>query len=49
LAKYTKALLADDDLRSRMGRQAHEHVLANFQYKQLAKKALETMKERLGM
>ncbi len=49
LAKYTKLLLTDDKLREEMGHNAREHALANFHYKDVAKKALDLIKERLGL
>ncbi len=47
LAKYTLQLLTDDDLREEMGRKAREHAMANFQYQDVAKKALTALQERL--
>lgn len=48
LAKYTKQLLADDELREEMGRNAYQHAMDNFQYKDIAKKALKIIQEKLG-
>ncbi|MCX6795966.1 MAG: glycosyltransferase family 4 protein [Candidatus Falkowbacteria bacterium] len=49
LVKYTKMLLTDDGLREKMGQQAHEYALANFQYVDVAKKALQAIEEKLGL
>ena len=40
LAKYTLQLLTDDKLREEMGKKAHEHAMANFQYRDVAKKSV---------
>lgn len=47
LVKYTKQLLLDDKLREEMGKNAYEHAMANFQYKDIAKKALTAIQEKL--
>lgn len=47
LVKYTKTLLTDDKLREEMGMNAHEHAMANYQYTDIAKKCVKTIKERL--
>jgi glycosyltransferase involved in cell wall biosynthesis len=44
LADYTLRLLSDDKLREEMGRKAHEHAMANYQYVDVAKKALDHIK-----
>ncbi len=49
LADYTLRLLTDDNLREEMGRKGREHAMANFQYKAVAKRALEALQERLGI
>ena len=49
LVKYTTQLLTDDKLREKMGKDAHEHALANFQYVDIAKKALKIIWEKLGL
>jgi len=49
LTKYTKQLLTDDKLREEMGKNAYEHALGNYQYKDIAKKALRMIKEGLGL
>jgi len=49
LAKFTLALLTDDDLRKKMGEQAAEHALANFQYQNLAKRCVEILKKKLNL
>jgi starch synthase len=47
LVKYTKQLLIDDKLREEMGKKAYEHARQNFNYIEIAKKALETIQEKL--
>jgi len=47
LAKYTKELLTNDKLREEMGRKAYEHAMKNFQYQDVAKKALKEIQEKL--
>jgi glycosyltransferase involved in cell wall biosynthesis len=47
LAKYTLQLLSDDKLREKMGKAAHEHAMANFQYIDVAKKALKMIEKKL--
>lgn len=47
LVKYTKQLLLDDKLRSEMGRRAYEHAMANFQYKDIARRALKMIEENI--
>jgi len=49
LVTYTKRLLEDDQLREKMGRNAYEHAMANFQYKNIAKQALKNLEEKLGL
>ena len=48
LAKYTLMLLTDDKLRENMGKNAYEHAMANFQYKHVAKKALDMLKNNFS-
>lgn len=47
LAKYTLLLLSDDDLRAKIGKQAHEHALSKFQYGDVAKIALKHIEEMM--
>lgn len=49
LAKYTKRLLTDDKLREEMGKNALEHAMANFQYVDVAKKAVKMIGEKLRL
>jgi len=49
LVKYTKRLLTDDRLREEMGRKAYEHAMANFQYQDVAKRALKMIEEKLNL
>ena len=49
LADYTLRLLTDDKLREEMGKKGREHAMANYQYRDVAKRALEALQERLGI
>ncbi len=49
LADYTHRLLADDDLRLRMGRQAREHAADKFYYKNVAKSMADIITEKLNL
>ncbi|MDD5071866.1 MAG: glycosyltransferase family 4 protein [Patescibacteria group bacterium] len=49
LVKYLKILLTDDKLREKMGEEAHKHAMANFQYTDVAKQALEMIKEKIKL
>ncbi|MBU3942867.1 glycosyltransferase family 4 protein [Patescibacteria group bacterium] len=49
LAKFTLDLLANDDLREKMGTQAAQHALDNFQYQNLAQKCANIIKEKLNI
>ncbi len=49
LVKYTKRLLTDDKLREEMGNNGHEHAMAHWQYKDVAKEALENIREKLNI
>lgn len=49
LAKYTLQLLTDDKLREKMGKAAHQHAMDNFQYIDVAKKALAMIEKKLKL
>lgn len=49
LREHTLKLLSDDSLRETMGAQAREHVLRNFDYRDIAKKMLDITKDKLGL
>jgi len=49
LVKYTKQLLTDDKLREEMGQNGYEHAMQNFQYPDVAKKAVGMIQETLGI
>lgn len=49
LVKYTKQLLTDDNLRDEMGKNAYEHAMANFQYQDVARKALAMIEEKIDI
>ena len=49
LAKFTLDLLTNDDLREKMGAQAAQHALNNFQYQNLAQKCVNILKEKLNI
>jgi len=41
-------LLTDDKLREEMGRNARQHTMDNFQYRDVARKAYQLIQERIG-
>ncbi|MFH1744648.1 MAG: glycosyltransferase family 4 protein [bacterium] len=49
LAKYTLKLLTDDKLREEMGEAARKHAMANYQYVDVAKKALDMIEKNLNL
>lgn len=49
IGDYLLKLLTDQELRLKMGRRAREHVLEKFEYRKLAKKMADTIKERFGI
>jgi glycosyltransferase involved in cell wall biosynthesis len=49
LAKYLRTLLADDGLRRRMGEAGRKRVVALFDYRQVARRFLKIMSDRLGI
>ncbi len=49
LAKFTLDLLVNDDLREKIGAQAVQHVLNNFQYQNLAQKCAYMLKEKFNI
>lgn len=49
LAKFTLDLLTNDDLREKIGTQAAQHTLNNFQYQNLAQKCVNILKEKLNI
>jgi glycosyltransferase involved in cell wall biosynthesis len=49
LAKYTLELLSDDKLREKIGKQAAQHALDNFQYQNLAKRCVDLMRTKLNI
>ena len=49
IAKYMELLMNDASLRDRLGKAGHERVVANFDYRVVAKKFLRIMSERLGI
>jgi len=49
LRDHTLKLLSDDSLRETMGAQAREHVVKNFDYRDIAKRMLAITKDRLGL
>ena len=49
LAKYTLELLSDDKLREKIGKQAAQHALDNFQYQNLAKRCIDLIKTKLNI
>jgi alpha-maltose-1-phosphate synthase len=49
LRDYTLKLLTDDNLREQMGRNAREHAVKNFDYRQIASKMYDITKDKLGL
>ncbi len=49
LKDYTLKLLTDEKLRERMGKDAREHTVKNFDYRYIAKKIVDITKEKLGL
>jgi len=49
IAKYMEMLMNDASLRDKLGKAGHERVVANFDYRVVAKKFLRIMSERLGI
>ena len=47
LAIHLKSLMADPDLRSRLGKAGRKHVAEHFNYKAVAKRFVEIIRERL--
>ncbi|MFH0951167.1 MAG: glycosyltransferase family 4 protein [bacterium] len=48
LAKYTKLLLTDDNLRETMGQQAYAHVKTNFHYHAITRYCVKMLKEKFN-
>jgi len=49
IANYMELLMNDASLRDKLGKAGHERVVANFDYRVVAKKFLRIMSERLGI
>lgn len=49
LAEYLYALLADDEKRKAMGEAARAHAVKNFDYRNLAREMVQTIKDRLHL
>lgn len=49
IAKYLKILMTDEALREKMGKAAREHIVANFDYRFVAKRFIQLMKDKLGL
>ncbi|HAM88797.1 MAG: Glycosyl transferase group 1 [Candidatus Falkowbacteria bacterium GW2011_GWC2_38_22] len=49
LAKYTLELLTNDKLREEMGQNGRAHAMANFQYKDVAQKAMKFIEENIKL
>lgn len=49
LATYTLELLTNDELREKIGKQAREHAVQNFDYRDISKRAAEITKKVLGL
>ena len=49
IAKYLLVLMNDEELRNKMGNAGRERVVANFDYRVVARKFVQIMSERLGI
>ena len=49
IAKYMELLMNDASLRDRLGKAGHERVVANFDYRVVAKKFVQIMNDKLGI
>jgi glycosyltransferase involved in cell wall biosynthesis len=49
IAKYLMILMNDEELRNKMGNAGRERVVANFDYRVVARKFVQIMSERLGI
>ena len=49
IAKYLVALMRDSDLRQRMGQAGRKHVVRLFDYRQVARRFVKIVSERLGI
>jgi glycosyltransferase involved in cell wall biosynthesis len=49
IAKYLLTLMQDSGLRRRMGEAGRKHVAELFDYRQVAKRFLKTVSDRLGI
>ena len=49
IAKYLMVLMQDEELREKMGKSGRERVVANFDYRVVAKRFVQILSERLGI
>jgi alpha-maltose-1-phosphate synthase len=49
IAKYMQLLMKDEELRDRMGKAGRERVVANFDYRVVAKRFVKIINEKLGI
>ena len=49
IAKYMLTLMNDESLRDKMGKAGRERVVANFDYRVVAKKFVQIMNDKLGI
>ncbi len=49
IAKYLKILMADSELRDKMGKAGRERVVENFDYRVVAKRFVQIISEKLGI
>lgn len=49
LKEYTLKLLTDEDLREKIGKQAREHAVKNFDYRHTSKRMVDITKEKFGL
>jgi alpha-maltose-1-phosphate synthase len=49
IAKYLQMLMNDADLREKMGKTARKHVVEHFDYRVVAQRFIEIMRDKLGI
>jgi len=49
IANYMEVLMNDKELREKMGKAGRERVVANFDYRVVARKFVQLMNEKLGI
>jgi len=49
MARYIHILMKDEELRNKMGKAGRDRVVANFDYRVVAKKFVQIISEKLGI